>query len=178
MVDDTQDRDAYDGQRPSTAVERLIAAEPRHVWPLITDIDVPARFSSEYRGGEWLDGARGPRVGARFRGHNRNDYMGAWHTTSQVIECDEPSRYAWVVSDPDRPNSTWRFLVTQSKAGTRIRFEVVLGPGPSGLTAVIGERPHERDALIGWRLRDLRRNMQTVVDGIAGLAEAAARSSD
>ena len=163
-------RDYYEGERPTTAVERAVAAPPWRIWPLITDLDVPARFSVEYQGGAWLDGATGPAVGARFRGHNRNEMMGDWYTTCQVIECRPPERYAWVVGDIDEPNATWRFTLVADGGGTSLRFETVLGPGRSGLTAAIRARPDKRDALIAWRLRDLQGNMRAVVDGIAALA--------
>jgi uncharacterized protein YndB with AHSA1/START domain len=164
-------RDYYDGERPSTAVERTIASSPRDLWGLITDLDLPARFSTEYQGGEWLDGAVGPVVGARFRGRNRNDVMGDWDTICHVVECDPPSRYAWAVDDVDEPNATWRFVVTPDGEHSVVRFEVVLGPGRSGLTWAFRRHPGQRDALIAWRLEDLRGNMQAVVDGIANIAE-------
>jgi uncharacterized protein YndB with AHSA1/START domain len=163
-------RDYYDGQRPTTAVERTVAASAEAIWRLITDPDLPARFSDEYRGGEWLDGATGPAPGARFRGHNRNEYMGDWHTICHVVECEPPLRYAWAVDDVEEPNATWRFTLTSQGDQTVVRFETVLGPGRSGLTAAIRNRPDRRDQLIAWRLEDLRRNMRAVVDGIADLA--------
>jgi uncharacterized protein YndB with AHSA1/START domain len=164
-------RDYYMGRRPTTAVERTVAAPAEAVWRLITDLDVPARFSGEYLGGEWLDGATGPAVGARFRGHNRNEFMGDWHTICHVIECEPPLLYAWAVDDVDRPGATWRFTLVPDGDRTTVRYETVLGPGRSGLTAAIRERPERREALIAFRLDDLRGNMRAVVDGIAELAE-------
>ena len=51
---------------PTTEVGRVIEATPAELWPLVSDIQLPARFSSEFRGAEWLDDATGPAVGARF----------------------------------------------------------------------------------------------------------------
>ena len=127
-------RDHYGGQRPSTTVERSVAAPAERLWALVTDPDLPARFSEELQEGRWLDGASGPAVGARFRGRNRNDVMGEWHTTCHVIECEPPRRYAWAVDDVDAPNATWRFVLTPDGDRTTLRYEVVLGPGRSGLT--------------------------------------------
>ena len=48
---------------PTVEVELVISAEPEVVWALVADIQLPARFSSEFRGAQWLDGATGPTLG-------------------------------------------------------------------------------------------------------------------
>ena len=48
---------------PITEAELRIAAPPAMVWPLVCDIQTPAEFSSEFQGGQWLDGAAGPALG-------------------------------------------------------------------------------------------------------------------
>ena len=47
---------------PTVEAGLMIDASPQVVWALVSDIQLPARFSSEFRGAEWLDGATGPRV--------------------------------------------------------------------------------------------------------------------
>ena len=54
---------------PTVDVDVLIDAPIERVWQLVTDIELPARFSSEFLGATWLD--EGPRVGARFVGRNQ-----------------------------------------------------------------------------------------------------------
>ncbi len=51
---------------PGTWAEVRIDAPSAQVWDLVTDLDLPARFSEEFMGAEWTDG--GPAVGARFVG--------------------------------------------------------------------------------------------------------------
>lgn len=164
-------RDWYDGQRPATSAERVVAAPPERLWALLTDPDLPARFSHEYQGGHWIDGADGPAVGARFVGRNHRRSLGTWETVCHVIECEPPTRYAWAVGDPAVPNSTWRFEADRVDGGTVLRFTVVLGPGRSGLTWAIRQQPDRRDELIAFRLDDLHRNMTAVVTGIVELVE-------
>src|SRR3954453_23281498 len=55
---------------PTAAVDVVVGAPIERLWPLVTDINLPARFSSEFRGAEWLDD--GPAVGARFRGRSEH----------------------------------------------------------------------------------------------------------
>ena len=48
-----------------------VSAPPERVYGLISDITRMGEWSPECRRCEWIDGATGPAVGARFRGHNR-----------------------------------------------------------------------------------------------------------
>jgi len=52
--------------KPTVEIETYIAAPPIWVWELVTDLQQMGYWSPEYQGGEWLDGATGPVVGARF----------------------------------------------------------------------------------------------------------------
>ena len=51
---------------PTAQAEVVIDAPIERVWELVTDINLPAEFSSEFLGAEWLDD--GPGIGARFVG--------------------------------------------------------------------------------------------------------------
>ena len=46
-----------------------MSAQPDQVWNLIADIRNTPKYSPEVFESEWLDGATGPALGARFRGH-------------------------------------------------------------------------------------------------------------
>ena len=48
-----------------------MVGDPAVIWALVTDIDLPARFSGELQSVEWLDGATAVEVGNRFRGTTR-----------------------------------------------------------------------------------------------------------
>lgn len=156
--------------RPGTDVEVVVRATVAVLWPLISDIRLPARFSAEFRDADWLDDARA--AGARFRGHNENDVMGRWTTTCTVVECREPLAFGWVVGDPDHPGATWTFEAQPRSGSALLRQRVRLGPGPSGLTVAIADRPDRERTMVAWRLADLRTNMLATVRGIKELAEA------
>src|SRR4051794_37882428 len=104
---------------PSVECEVYVEAEPARLWKLVTDIELPARFSPELRRVRWLAGATRPVMGACFEGHNHNALLGEWRTVSQVVEFDAPRAFGWTVVDPDgrfgsgpaesgTPMATWR----------------------------------------------------------------------
>ena len=59
---------------PTAHAEVLVDAPLDRVWELVTDINLPARFSNEFRGATWIDD--GPAMGVRFAGRNWHKAMG------------------------------------------------------------------------------------------------------
>ena len=158
------------GDRPTVDAEVFIEASPSRVWDLVTDIVRMGQWSPEYQGGEWLDGALRPVVGSRFRGRNsRRDRE--WETVSTVIEAEAGRSFAWAVGDPGNAAATWRFDLATEGTGTLLRQNVQLGPGPSGLAARIEELPDREEEIVAARTAELRRNMQSTLDGIKSAAE-------
>lgn len=148
-----------------------VAAPPAVVWALVTDINLPARFQDEFLGAEWLDG-EGPALGAAFLG--RNGRRGSeWETMSWVVSYEPERRFGWAVSDPDNPGATWTYLLEPTAGGTKLTYHRLLGPGPSGITSIIGRDPEREEEIIAIRDATHRTNMQGVVDGIKQAAEAA-----
>ncbi|AHH95011.1 SRPBCC family protein [Kutzneria albida] len=158
-------------QGPSTEAEILVAAEPAAVWPLVCDINLPARFSTEFQGGDWLDGAAEPAAGCRFTGRNEHEAIGRWETVSTIVDFQRERLFAWVVGDPANPSAQWRFELSAGEGGTVLRQSVRLGPGPSGLTPAIRSMPEKEDRIIRRRLAELNRNMASTIEGIKALAE-------
>ena len=76
--------------KPTVEVQTWIDAPPERVWTLVADIELMPRLSDELQSVEWLDGATGPAVGARFVGHSKHEAFGEWATTSHVVECEPP----------------------------------------------------------------------------------------
>jgi uncharacterized protein YndB with AHSA1/START domain len=159
---------------PTTQVEVLVDAPPGRVWRLVTDVELPARFSNEFKGAKWLDEATGPAVGARFQGRNEHPAIGAWESTSVVVVCDPEHTFGWDVQGGDSAAASWRFELEPAGAGTRLRQWARMGPAPSGLTAAIEARPDKEERIIERRLAEWTRNMQATVEGIKALAESGA----
>lgn len=161
--------------RPSVEVSVHIEAPPERVWDVVADpLGMPA-LSSELQAVEWLDGATDASVGARFSGRNHHPALGEWTTTSHVVECDPPHRFAWAVEDPDRPGAIWRFTLTEEDGGTRLSHWMQIGPGPSGVTVAIEAMPDKEEKIIFVRLREHEAAMTRTLEGIRTRVEATGR---
>jgi len=159
---------------PSAEAEVLIAAPAAVVWALVCDIQLPARFSSEFDGGEWLDGASSPAPGARFTGRNHHPAIGNWETTSTICEFQPEQVLGWAVGDPDQPSALWRFTLAAGAdgTGTRLTQWMQIGPGPSGISAAIEAMPDKESRILQRRLGEHSANMAATLAGITEVAEA------
>jgi hypothetical protein len=158
---------------PSTSAEVMVAAPPSVVWAFVCDIQVPARFSSEFKGGQWLDDASSPALGARFRGRNHHPARGDWETVSTISEYEPDRQFGWAVGDPSDPSALWRFTLTPAADGTRVIQWMQIGPGPSGISEAIEQMPDKESRILRRRLAEHQANMTATLNGIKSLAEAA-----
>jgi hypothetical protein len=156
---------------PTAHAEVLIDAPLDRVWALVTDINVPAQFSNEFRGATWID--EGPEMGARFAGRNWHKAMGEWETVS-IVNRFEPMRvFGWCVTDLDEPSSTWWFELEQQAEGVRLSQRARMGPAPSGLSIAITAMPDKEERIVARRLEEFEANMRATLEGIKNLAERA-----
>jgi nitroreductase len=157
---------------PGTVVEVDIDARPEVVWRYVTDISFGASFSEEFTGARWGDGFDGPAVGAQFIGANTHPAIGEWEVTCFVDRCDAPTDFGWTTADPDNPGARWRFQAEPIAGATRLRYSLILGPGPSGITRAIEAMPDKEPRILARRVDEHRANMTRVVEGIKEAAEA------
>jgi uncharacterized protein YndB with AHSA1/START domain len=157
---------------PTVEVDTLVHAPIERVWELITDIELPARFSSEFLGAEWLDD--GPAPSARFVGRNHHAAMGEWTTTSFVTRYELHRAFGWDVTDPESPSASWWFQLEEEPGGVRLRQGTRMGPAPSGLSIAITAMPDKEERIIARRLEEFERNMRATLEGIKQLAESGA----
>lgn len=151
---------------PETRATLVIDAAPEQVWPLVTDIRLPTEHSEELHDTEWLDGATGPAEGVRFRGHNRRGDT-EWSTECTITEFDPPRRFTWVVGPLDDAVATWGFTLSPTEDGqTEVRQWTRLGPGRSGLTWAIRQRPEKEERIVAGRLDQLRTSMQANLETV------------
>jgi nitroreductase len=153
---------------PGVIVETDIDASPGAVWALITDIDLPARFSDEFLGAHWDNDERG--IGAVFHGRNHHSAIGEWTIPCFVDTWIEQRAFGWCTSDPEHPGARWCFELEPSAGRTRLRFSYSIGPGQSGTTKAITLNPGKEARVLRRRLDEVQANMQRTVDGIKTLA--------
>jgi uncharacterized protein YndB with AHSA1/START domain len=89
-----------------------MAAPPERIWDLVSDVTRIGRYSPETFEAEWTDGATGPEVGARFRGHVKRNEKGPTYWTPCTVTACEPNRvFEFGVGKPDKPLNTWRYEI-------------------------------------------------------------------
>ena len=79
------------------------------IWNLIADVRNTGKFSPEVFEAEWLDGATGPALGAKFRGHvKRNEIGPVYWTVCRVTACDPGKEFGFAVLGPgDQAINNW-----------------------------------------------------------------------
>ena len=157
---------------PTVTVSTDVRASPAMLWPLISDIDLPARFSDEFQGATWVDPSTGPELGARFEGTNRHPAIGEWKVPC-VVAVFEPERaFGWDPGGPKSPFTKWRFTLDPiDDDTTTLTFSAQMGFGPSGLTPAIEAMPDREEQIVDRRLEEWRTNMAATIEGIKALAE-------
>ena len=100
------------------------------VWALVSDVTRIGEFSPETFEAEWLDGASGPAVGAKFRGHvKRNGRGPVYWTTCRVTECEPNRKFAFAVVMGNKPVNTWGYeLAAGVDGGTDVTEFYALAP--------------------------------------------------
>jgi polyketide cyclase/dehydrase/lipid transport protein len=111
------------------SVSTHVSAPADRVWRLVSDVARMGEWSPETISAEWLDGATGPTVGARFRGRNKR--RGSWRTTCTVTAAEPAGTFAFRVG---RGETTWRYDVASDGDDCVLTesFEIVKPPGPLG----------------------------------------------
>ena len=96
-----------------------IAVAPEVAFAAIADLTAMGRRSPENTGGEWLAPARGPALGAKFKGTNTLDTK-TWTTNAVVTAYEPPRRFAFQVKFGFVRISRWAFEVEATESGCRV----------------------------------------------------------
>ena len=147
------------GEGMHDAVTVHIAAPPRRIWAVVSDVTRIGTYSPETFEAEWLDGAAGPAAGARFGGHVKRNGKGptCW-TTCTVLDCVPGREFAFGVGPGDRPLNVWRYQLEPIGDGTDVAESFELAKTP--MLRVYW-------ALLGWvRGRSNRDGMRTALERV------------
>lgn len=91
-------------------VTTRIEASPDRIWELVGDPTRMGEWSPECRRVEWIGGATGPALGARFRGHNRRGWR-LWSTTSTIVGYEPRREIAWDVGVAGFGVARWSYRI-------------------------------------------------------------------
>ena len=107
----------------------------------MSDVTKIGRYSPETFEAEWLEGATGPAVGAKFRGHVKRNGIGPIYWTTCTVRGACPGRTSRSASAPaDKPLNIWGYRLEPSGDGTDVTES---RPGPHRLSASTGR-------VMGW----------------------------
>jgi uncharacterized protein YndB with AHSA1/START domain len=97
-----------------------IKASPDDVYQMVSDPTIMVGFSEELFRVRWLRGAKGPKVGAKFSGSNRNGWH-RWVTTCRITDAEPGRRFAYEVSTPFKvPVARWQYDLEPSADGCTV----------------------------------------------------------
>jgi uncharacterized protein YndB with AHSA1/START domain len=146
------------------AVTVHMAAPADEIWDLVSDVTKIGRYSPETFEAEWLEGATGPALGAKFRGHvKRNGKGPVYWTTCTVTACEPGRSFAFGVGSSDRPLNVWSYQLEPAQDGTDVTESFQLAP-----TAWL----RLYWTMLGWaRGRTNRDGMQTTLERIKAEVE-------
>jgi hypothetical protein len=141
-----------------------MAAPPDRIWDLVSNVTRIGSYSPETFEAEWLDGAAGPALGARFRGHvKRNGKGPVYWTTCTVMACEPGREFAFGVGNSEKPLNVWRYRLEPAGEGTDVTESFQLAD-TAGLRLYW--------AVLGWaRGRTNRNGMRTTLERIKAEVE-------
>ena len=150
-------------------VTMRMRAEPERVWDLVSDVTRIGEFSPETFEAEWLGGATGPAVGARFRGHVERNQRGPTYWTECVVtDCEPQRRFGFDVVLGDRTINHWQYDLAPVDGGavTEVTesFRLADHPATRAYWALLGR----------WRSGTNERGMTATLEAIRAVVEAEA----
>jgi len=148
----------------TVSVTQEISAPAELVWALVSDLPRMGEWSPENLGGEWVKGATGAAVGARFKGRNKNGSK-AWSTSVKVNEVQAPKKLSFALMALGKNWCDWEYEITPTATGCtvthnwvdhRSKFANYLGKLVSGVSD---------------RAEHNRRNMEATLKNLKAAAE-------
>jgi uncharacterized protein YndB with AHSA1/START domain len=102
-----------------------ISAPPEKVYDLVTDVTRMGEWSPETVKAEWIGGATGPAVGARFKGSNKRGVI-RWSTKPRVVVAEAGREFAFETGGPGPTRWSYRFeQATDGGTDATESFEVM-----------------------------------------------------
>jgi hypothetical protein len=138
-----------------------VAAPPERVYDVVSDVTRMGEWSPETVKCEWLDGASGPAVGARFKGSNKRG-LARWSTKPRVVAAEPGREFAFVVDDLTK----WSYRFEPDGDGCRVveSFEMLedlpLKFRIADRAMGIKDRPGDLERAMGETLQRVKRAVE------------------
>ncbi|MCV7038431.1 cyclase [Mycolicibacterium moriokaense] len=141
------------------SVTVFMAAPADKIWELIADVRNTGRFSPEVMEAEWLGGATGPALGARFRGHvKRNEIGPVYWTKCKVTACEPGHEFGFAVLAGEKALNNWHYKLTPVDGGTEVTESFRLDDSlPMKLFSLFGGQLRRRR-----NIRDMRKTLERI----------------
>ncbi|MEY2397872.1 MAG: hypothetical protein QOJ00_1046 [Actinomycetota bacterium] len=142
-----------------------VNADAQTCWAIASDVTRIGELSPETLEAEWLEGATGPAVGAKFRGHVKRNGRGPMYWTNcKVTKCEPGKIFEFAVGTDKLTVNTWGYKFAAKDGGTDVTEYFQLTPN---LALKIYW------TLLGWTRGKTNRNgMTQTLNRLKALAEA------
>jgi hypothetical protein len=152
-------------------VSTVIDAPAELIYDMVADLPRMGEWSRECARVEWIEGATGPAVGARFVGHNTTGPRGfiKWSRRGTVRAAERGREFAFATEEGGVEGTTWRYRFEPVDGGTRVTESYTVDKIP--LWARVMDVPLNRHG-------DLLKNMATTLERLKAAAEHAASAVD
>ena len=147
------------------SVTVAMAAPAQEIWDIVADVRNTGRFSPETFEAEWLDGATGPALGAKFRGHvKRNEIGPVYWTTCRVTACEPGRDFGFEVLVGDRAVNNWHYRFEPADGGTEVTESFRMNEGLfTTLFGLLGGQLRRRR-----NIRDMRKTLERIKAAVEG----------
>ena len=137
--------------------QTFVAAPAERLYGLVADLPRMGEWSPECREVEWLEGADGPAVGARFVGHNKNGLF-KWSRRGRVVAADPGRRFSFVTEEGGKEGTQWSYRFEPSEGGTLVTesYEVHTLPAWARIVDVPTNRAGELRSALRHTLEQLK----------------------
>ena len=151
-------------QLTTDTVERYVEASPEALYDFISDVTRTPERTPDIVRCEWLDGATGPAVGAKFRGHVKRNGKGPIYWVTCTVMVSEPGReFTFGTAGKTEPLNVWSYRLEPKDDGTDVTESFTLANKP--LLRVYW-------AVLGWARGPTNRNgMRTTLERVKAVVE-------
>jgi hypothetical protein len=106
-------------QGTRASARAAIDASPAALYAAVSDVRRTGEWSPECRRCEWIGGATGPAVGARFKGSNKRG-AARWSTKPRVVVADAPREFAFVTGHLGHDMTKWTYEFEPTPDGSLV----------------------------------------------------------